>query len=132
MKKTKKNRQSPAVNHTSHNCRAIVVGCMDFRLRTGIRKWTSKLEGGFDRLAIAGGVKNLPFVLEQVELSYKLHHICEVYLINHEDCGAYGEEGTLKKHRQDLSFAKKIIGQKFPKLKITTLFQKLNGDIVKI
>ena len=117
---------------TAHNCRAIVVGCMDFRLRSDIRKWTAKLEGGFDRLAIAGGVKNLPFVLEQVELSYKLHHICEVYLMNHEDCGAYGEEGTLKKHRQDLSFAKKIIKQKFPKLKIVTLFKKLNGNFVEV
>ena len=132
MKKINKNIKSDSGAHPSHNCRAIVVGCMDFRLRSGIRKWTAKLEGGFDRLAIAGGVKNLPFVLDQVELSYKLHHITEVYLINHEDCGAYGEEGTFEKHTKDLSFAKKIIGQKFPKLKIMTLFQKLNGEFVEV
>src|SRR3989338_33327 len=117
---------------TSHNCRAIVVGCMDFRLRSGIRKWTAKLEGGFDRLAIAGGVKNLVFVLDQVELSYKLHQIDEVYLINHEDCGAYAAEGTFAKHKKDLKFAKKIIHQRFPKLKIVPLYLKLDGKFVKV
>ena len=90
------------------------------------------LKGGFDRLALAGGVKNLPFVLDQVELSYKLHHIDEVYLINHEDCGAYGAEGTFAKHKKDLKFAKMIIHQKFPKLKIVPLYLKLSGEIVEI
>ena len=90
------------------------------------------LKSGFDRLALAGGVKNLPFVLDQVELSLKLHHIDEVYLINHEDCGAYGAEGTFAKHKNDLTFAKKIIKQKFPKLKIVPLYLKLNGSFVKV
>jgi carbonic anhydrase len=115
--------------HATHTCQAIVVSCMDFRLRTALRKWTKETlkDEGFDRLAIAGGVKNLPFVLDQVELSYKLHAITEVYLINHEDCGAYGAEGTYKKHKEDLSFARKIIKRKFPKLKIYLLYLKLNG-----
>jgi len=100
---------------------------MDFRLRSDIRKWTAKLEGGFDRLAIAGGVKNLPFVLEQVELSYKLHHICEVYLMNHEDCGAYGQEGTEEKHTEDLKIAKQKILSQFPELQVETYYLKLDG-----
>lgn len=119
--------------HNSHTCQSIVISCMDFRLRKNLRKWTtSALEGGFDRVAIAGGVKNLPFILDQVKLSYKLHHICEVYLINHEDCGAYGTEGTFEKHKKDLLFAKKIINQKLPKLKIIPLYLKLNGEFIKI
>src|SRR3989338_1169898 len=121
-------------DHDKHSCQAIVVSCMDFRLRKHLREWTLKMldQEGFDRLALAGGVKNLPFVLDQVELSLKLHHIDEVYLINHEDCGAYGAEGTFAKHKNDLTFAKKIIKQKFPKLKIVPLYLKLNGSFVKV
>lgn len=121
-------------SHSSHTCQAIVVSCMDFRLRKFLRSWTQKNldEAGFDRVAIAGGVKNLPFVLDQVELSYKLHHICDVYLINHEDCGAYGTEGTFAKHKKDLKFAKRILRQKFPKLKIVPFYLKLNGEFVEV
>lgn len=120
-------------DHASHSCQSIVISCMDFRLRQYLRKWTTgTLEGGFDRVALAGGVKNLAFILDQVELSFKLHHICDVYLINHEDCGAYGAEGTFSKHKKDLLFAKKILEEKFPKLKIIPLFLKLNGEFVKV
>lgn len=119
--------------HNQHSCQALVVSCMDFRLRKYLRKWTTKIiRGGFDRVAIAGGVKNLPFVLDQVDLSHKLHQIKEVYLINHEDCGAYGEEGTFKKHKKDLLFAKRIIKEKFPQLKIVSFYLKLKGVMKEI
>jgi hypothetical protein len=106
---------------------------MDFRLRKYIAGWTSKtIKNGFDRVAIAGGIKNLPFVLKQVELSIKLHHVCEVYMINHEDCGAYGDEGTPEKHKKDLLFARRIIKEKFPKLKVVPLYLKLDGEFLPI
>jgi len=120
-------------NYASHTCQSVVISCMDFRLRKNLRQWTtSTLTGGFDRVAIAGGVKNLPFILDQVELSHKLHKIADVYLINHEDCGAYGAEGTFLKHKKDLLFAKRIIKEKFPKLNIIPLYLKLNGEFVKV
>lgn len=102
---------------------------MDFRLTQFLNKWVeSTLIEGFDRLAIAGGVKNLPFVLDQIKLSKKLHGIKEVYLINHEDCGAYGKEGTFEKHRFDLSKTKKIIQEKYPDLTVFLLFLNLDGS----
>lgn len=116
-------------SHTAHTCRAIVVHCMDFRLTQFLNKWVeSSLSEGFDRLAIAGGVKNLPFVLDQIKLSKKLHGIKEVYLINHEDCGAYGQSGNYEKHRSDLNKAKKIINGKYPDLAVFLLFLKLDGS----
>jgi carbonic anhydrase len=119
--------------HPHHTCQAIVVSCMDFRLSKHLNKWTVKtIKNGYDRLAIAGAVKNLPFVLDQIELSIKLHHTAEAYLINHEDCGAYGAEGSFARHKKDLKFAKKIIRQRFPSLKITPLYLKLDGEFVKI
>lgn len=93
----------PHTVSNKHICQAIVVSCMDFRLRSHLRKWTAaNINGGFDRVAIAGGVRNLPFLVDQIELSYKLHQIGEAYLINHEDCGAYGAEGTFEKNKEDL------------------------------
>lgn len=108
---------------------------MDFRLRKHIGAFIKKnhiKDHGFDRVAIAGGVKNTAFVVDQVELSHKLHHIHEVYLINHEDCGAYGTEGTFEKHKEDLLFAKEILQKKFKDLKITPLYLKLSGEFVTI
>lgn len=120
--------------HEKHTCQSIVISCMDFRLRKYLRNWTTQytLLGGFDRVAIAGGVKNFPFIIEQVELSVKLHNICEAYLINHEDCGAYGKEGNFEKHKEDLLLARDILKQKFPNLKIIPLYLKLNGEFIKI
>lgn len=116
-----------------HTCQAIVVTCMDFRLQKYIEKWTDEnIKGGYDKLALAGAVKDLPFVTNQIALSIKLHRTREAYLINHEDCGAYGKTGTFAKHRQDLLFAKKILGKKFPSLKISLLYLKLNGKFVKV
>lgn len=121
--------------HVSHHCRSIVISCMDFRLRKSIGTFIKRnqlKDQGFDRVAIAGGVKNLPFILDQVTLSVKLHHIDEVYLINHEDCGAYAEEGSFEKHKHDLLFAKEILTRQFSKLRIVPLYLKLNGTFVQV
>lgn len=118
----------------SHTARAIVVSCIDYRLQDFLIDWTKKTFGkdGFDRLAIAGGVKNLPFVIDQIDLSYKLHHIREVYLINHKDCGAYGSEGNFEKHKMDLQLAKEKILEKLPHIKIYLFYLTLSGKFQKV
>lgn len=118
----------------SHTCQSIVVSCIDFRLRKHLRGWTETAldNGGYDRVAIAGGVKNLPFIVDQIELSQKLHAIKEAYLINHEDCGAYGKAGNFQKHKEDLQFAGEILKRKLPQLKIHLFYLKLNGEFVKV
>lgn len=124
-------KTSPSSPHTA---RAIVVSCIDYRLQDFLITWTEKTfkKDGFDRVAIAGGVKNLPFIIDQVELSHKLHHIQEVYLINHEDCGAYGSEGNFEKHKKDLQLAKEKILEKLPHIKIYLFYLKLNGKYIKV
>lgn len=118
--------------HASHSCQAIVVSCMDFRLGGFIHDFGKKIKGGYNRLSIAGSVKNLDFVLEQIGTSYKLHNIKEVYLINHQDCGAYGSEGTFERHKKDLIFAKKKIQKIYPKLKVVLLYLKLDGEFMSV
>ena len=88
----------------SHRAEAIIITCIDFRLQEAINKWISENSqpGTFDRVALAGGVKNLETILGQIEIAHRLHHIKKVILINHEDCGAYGEAGTPEQHAEDL------------------------------
>lgn len=96
---------------SDHYCEAVIVTCIDFRFQDYVNKWIGEnfTAKSFDRVAIAGGVFDLDYILKQIEISKRLHHIKKVILINHEDCGAYGEEGTHEKHIMDLEEAKRII-----------------------
>ncbi|MBT3223641.1 MAG: hypothetical protein HN348_31605, partial [Proteobacteria bacterium] len=88
----------------THSCRACAVFCMDFRFHDQIRSFLEcegLLDDGVDIVRVAGVAKNLArsaspgarnFVLEQLHISQTLHGIRQIYLINHEDCGAYGAE----------------------------------------
>lgn len=113
----------------NHNAKAIIITCIDFRLQETINNWISQnfAPKTFDRVAWAGGVKNLEDILSQIEIAKRLHHIKKVILINHEDCGAYGEKGTEEKHAQDLQNAKEKILLKFPDLAVDTYYLKLDG-----
>ncbi len=113
----------------NHSAEAIIITCIDFRLQEAINQWISKnfVPKTFDRVALAGGVKNLDIILNQIDIAYKLHHIKKVVLINHEDCGAYEEAGTPEKHAEDLKTAKQKILSQFPDLAVDTYYLKLDG-----
>lgn len=117
-----------------HTCEAIVITCIDFRLQEYINKWISKkfAPKTFDRVALAGGVFDLEYVLKQIEISHSLHHIKKVILINHEDCGAYGEAGTHEKHIMDLEETKRQIENLYRKLVIETYYLHLDGTFEKV
>ena len=116
-----------------HRCEAIIVTCIDFRLQQYISNWISKnfSDRSFDRVAIAGGVFDLEYVLKQIEISHRLHHIKKVALINHEECGAYGTEGTHEKHIMDLEEAKRRI-ECLGDLDIETYYLHLDGTFEKV
>jgi carbonic anhydrase len=111
-------------------CEALVVHCIDYRLQEFLNKWLDdKLPtGGFDRVAIAGGVHDVFYVLRQVEIAVRLHQIKKVILVNHEDCGAYGIEGDYARHQQDLAQASRKISALFPKLDVETYYLHLDGE----
>lgn len=116
-----------------HKCSAAVVTCIDFRLQKYLHDWLDeKLPRDFDRIAVAGGVKNLDFILSQIMLAEKLHHIEKVILVNHEDCGAYGELGTKEKHVVDLTAAAEKIKSQFPDVEVETYYLHLDGTFEKI
>lgn len=113
-----------------HSCKAIIITCIDFRIQTDINKWIKQhfKAKTFDRVAFGGGVKNLETILSQIDIAIRLHHIKKVVVVNHEDCGAYGESGTLKKHAEDLKAARAKIKEVYPNLEVAAYYLHLNGN----
>jgi len=120
---------------SNHECEACIVTCIDYRLQQDIDRWIAGnfQPKTFDRIAFAGGVKNLDAILDQIGISERLHHIKKAVLINHEDCGAYGEAGSSYKHTADLRNACSKIKELYPELEVETYYLHLDGtfEVVK-
>lgn len=133
---------------SKHQCRACVVYCIDFRFHDHLNKFIANkgLDKEADIVCEAGAAKNLAseegigrqFVLEQLEISRRLHNIREIYLINHEDCGAYGledevdSEEELEEHRKDLRCARRLLEERFAGVEIFTYFMTLAGGAIRV
>ena len=118
----------------AHTCDALVVSCIDFRFQKFIRKWLDDNFGDktYDYVGYAGGSKDLETVMNQLDLSVQLHHIKHVVIMQHENCGAYGEGTTIEHHEKDLLKAKREIHKKYPDLKIDLFYILLDGKFNEI
>ena len=112
-----------------HTCDAIVISCMDFRFQKYIEQWEKDNleEHTFDRIALGGAVYDFYSILRQVEISHKLHNIKKVVIINHENCGAYGEAGTYERHQHDLAEAERKLEALYPDLDVETYYLHMDG-----
>lgn len=124
----------------NHQCQACIVTCIDFRLQPFIDEWIGEhfQPRTFDRVALAGGVKNMDIILDQINTSSRLHEIKRAVLTNHEDCGAYGSENfpdsqtEHQKHQDDLANTATKIREQHPNLQLETYFLHLDGTFEKI
>lgn len=112
-----------------HKCSGLVATCIDFRIQKYTDEWIKNSfgVGNHDRVSLGGGVKNIEVVMEQIRISKKLHGIEKVVLINHEDCGAYGEDGNKERHLNDLDKAREMILSEFADLEVSSYFLLLDG-----
>lgn len=126
-------------------CRACVVACIDFRLDKPLRRFLvirGLDKDGADVVRIAGVSLSLArprqawqrdFVLGQLKTSHSLHQIREIYLVNHEDCGAYGlqcvpdSEEERERHWRDLKVAKELVKRNIPGVEVLMYFLHLDG-----
>ena len=110
-------------------CDALVVHCMDYRLQKYLHPWIMSRFGAdnFDIISLAGGVHDYEMVLKYVQLAVQVHSIKQVVLINHEDCRAYGRDGTYKRHKHDLMDAKHKIETLLSDLEVETFYLHLDG-----
>lgn len=124
-------------------CEAVVLHCIDFRLRKALYEFLMKrFPEGYDLVSVAGSVKRLlqdgpdnNFVLEQLQISDRLHRPQTIVLISHEDCGAYGGSKAFedsaaeeKFHREELQKAKELLKTHFSQ-NIETHFARFSGEI---
>jgi carbonic anhydrase len=118
----------------SHSCPAIIVHCIDFRFQKRINEWLKEKigHGNYDRVAWAGGVLDLEGILKQIGIAVRLHGIRHAILINHEDCGAYGAEGTAERHANDLRRAAREIQRQHPHLSVELYYLYLDGTFEPI
>lgn len=116
------------------HCDALVVHCMDYRLQKFLQPWITVRFGydNFDIISLAGGVHDYEMVLKYVQLAVQIHSIDTVCLINHEDCRAYGRDGTYKRHRHDLLDTREKLRALFPQLIVETFYLHLDGTFESI
>lgn len=144
----------------SHYCQAALIACEDFRLhqradgRNCIVEFIKNLGVDCDLITRAGSIQDLvrpasptlggraepdyeKVMLRDLAVAANLHNVSTIYLVNHEDCGAYAafqfasREAELEQHRADLRAAKEIINKEFPGKEIKLYFAELepgSGD----
>lgn len=129
----------------SHTCTSLVVHCMDFRFEKALFDYLDAQHflGDADIVGWAGAGKAFldpetqSFALKQVELSHKLHGMCNIHVIQHRDCGGYGGSKIFENRDAEFAFhvdeVKKIralIQQKFPDVSftVTGYFAEMSED----
>ncbi|MEK7637533.1 MAG: carbonic anhydrase [Patescibacteria group bacterium] len=126
----------------SHVAKAIVLRCMDYRFVSSLRDYLVSfgLKDRYDLVSVAGAAKNMvdpanpadpEFVMRQIDIAKRLHHIVEVIIINHLDCGAYGKifaskEAERRRHEGDLEKAKAMIKARFLDLRVRLVLAGLH------
>ena len=134
-------------NSVAHNCEAVVLHCIDFRFNEEVDNYFDKrFPEGYDVISIAGSCKGLlndeehrKFLLEQFQISYRLHHPKTIALVQHEDCGAYGgsknfsgTDAEQKFHQEEFQKAGKLLSGDFPEMDIMGYYAKLSREIATL
>jgi carbonic anhydrase len=130
----------------THTCSTLVLHCIDFRIQTALVEYLNSrnLAGDYDRISVAGAVKDLvepaqpgdrDYLLRQCDTSHNLHHISRVLLINHTDCGAYGgkvsfvgETHERVRHQNDLRAAANLLQERYANIQFETLIAVIRPD----
>ncbi len=127
--------------------------CMDFRFQSGVQDWLKSQGylGSCDEVIVAGASRDLvkpiepghkEYLIRQIDLSVKLHDPDEIVIIDHQDCGGYAQDETIKSgledqedrdaHKSYAAEAKAILQAKYPDKEIKTFYAKLEGGIEEI
>ena len=116
------------------HCDALIVKCIDFRLTQFIRGFTDArlADKTFDEVSYAGATKDWDAIMRELDISERLHGPRQVVLINHEDCGAYGADGTRERHAADLRRARASIQARYPAVQVDLYYLHLDGTFEQV
>ncbi|MGX6959774.1 MAG: carbonic anhydrase [Rickettsia endosymbiont of Pentastiridius leporinus] len=152
-KKTLKVEVSKEHLKTLNEASTLLISCVDFRLIDETDKLMKQLglEDDFDKVSLPGASLALvndkythwgKTIEDTIELLQDLHNIKQILFLDHRECGAYKkliapehlstkEKETIA-HTEILNKARKIIKEKFPKLKVYTFLMGLDGVVEQI
>ncbi|NUO07450.1 MAG: hypothetical protein HUU08_02040 [Candidatus Brocadia sp.] len=140
----KRQKYSKFFDKKAHWCDALVITCNDFRFTTATQEFINDrlgLKGNYDYISIPGSIRNLmdsktrDLVLNEFGVSVRLHRVNRVIIFAHQDCTGYGgaknfsetaeEFATIAK---DLRKARRLMGIKFPHLKVYLYYETIFYD----
>lgn len=145
--------QATKVAKASAKTKALVLSCIDFRFVNFEHDFLrdKNLDNQYDWLALAGAslaLSGFPSPAEtktfweQLDLSYNLHKIKKVIILDHQDCGAYASKIDFQLsqdsqreeevHQQYLNRSYWSIKERYPHLQVELYFVKLDGQVKAI
>ena len=114
-------------------CEHMIVSCIDYRIQKHVTNYGREHLGGtYDYLCHAGATKDLNRTLEQIDMAVELHGVRHVTLIHHENCGAYGELGSLDRHVADLARAASAVRKLHPNVSVKAFYLRLDGRMTPL
>ncbi|CAK0774317.1 carbonic anhydrase [uncultured Gammaproteobacteria bacterium] len=140
--------------NASGSIEAVVLSCMDYRLVDKTVEYLDHLDhmkGEYDHIVLAGA--SLGVVIDKwpawaqtfwdhIQIAIDLHHVKDVVVIDHRDCGAYkvvygkdfakepAEETAI--HTENLRKIAALIKVKFPTIKVELALMALDGKVEKV
>ena len=80
----------------------------------------SGLKDNYDLIATPGASLGLEKIADSISTSIRLHEPENIYIFDHEDCGAYGEDNPREAHMRNLKKAKELLIQNYHNKKVLT------------
>jgi carbonic anhydrase-like protein len=129
---------------------ALLLSCIDYRLTDATTRYMDGrgMAGKYDHVALAGaslGAETGKFPAwrttfwEHLKLAIDLHHVHQVVLLDHRDCGAYklilGKDFSkdpkeeYEVHAKELRRLRAAIARKYPSLASELLLMALDGSV---
>ncbi|MBI4037851.1 hypothetical protein HY382_02290 [Candidatus Curtissbacteria bacterium] len=112
-----------------HKAQTLVIQCIDLRFQKMVDEDLEKrgLKEKFDRISWPGASLDLNNVKNSAEVSLKLHDPDEIIVYEHEDCGAYGNDNSPNRHKENALKLIKALQKTKPSLKTVTLIATFIG-----
>jgi carbonic anhydrase len=137
---------------TAHTAKAFVITCMDFRLIDDAVYFLDSLgyNNNYDEIILAGaslGYNQTKYnswkktVDDHINLAKKLHHIKDIIVIDHMDCGAYkiiyekpkmSRKEEIELHKSNFQTFKYLIKKSYPDLSVSTYLMDIDGKMVDL
>lgn len=129
---------------------ALLLNCIDYRLTAATTRYmaTRGMAGKYDQIVLAGaalGAKNDKFPAwgttfwDHVQVAKELHHIHQIIIIDHRDCGAYkvilGEDlahdhkKEFDVHAREMRSLRADIAKRHPDLAVQLFLMGLDGKV---